>query len=59
MRTPLSGRQLDPYFEAVVDASEEAVLSSMLAAHDVTGVDGRTVPALPVERVRSLLAGRN
>ena len=54
-RTPLSGRELDPYFEAVVDAAEESVVSSMLAAHDVTGVDGRTVPALPVDRVRALL----
>ena len=53
--TPLSGRALDPYFEAVVDATEEAVITSMLAAHDVTGVDGRTVPALPIDRVRVLL----
>jgi D-aminopeptidase len=54
-RTPLAGRALDPYFEAVVDATEEAVITSMLAAHDVTGVEGRSVPALPVDRVRSLL----
>jgi D-aminopeptidase len=56
--TPLTGRDLDPYFEAVVDASEEAVLASLLAAHDVTGVEGRTVAALPVDRVRRLLEGR-
>ncbi len=53
--TPITGRGLDPYFEAVVDASEEAVLASMLAAHDVTGVDGRTIPALPVDAVRRIL----
>ena len=34
--TPVSGRALDPYFEAVVDAAEEAVLVSLLAAGDVT-----------------------
>ncbi len=56
--TPVTGRDLDPYFEAVVDAAEEAVLASMLAAHDVTGVDGRTIAALPVDRVRRLLEGR-
>ncbi|MBI1376276.1 MAG: S58 family peptidase [Frankiales bacterium] len=52
----VAGRLLDRYFEAVVDASEEAVLASMLAAHDVTGAHGRTVPALPVDDVRRILA---
>jgi D-aminopeptidase len=54
---PISGRGLDPYFEAVVDASEEAVLASLLAAHDVTGVEGRTIPALPVDALHRLLVG--
>ena len=54
--TSMSGRALDPYFEAVVDASEEAVLVSLLSAHDVTGVDGRTIPALPLDQVRRILA---
>ncbi len=54
--TPVTGRSLDPYFEAVVDASEEAVISSMLHAHDVTGVEGRTIHALPVDAVRRILA---
>lgn len=53
--TAITGRGLDPYFEAVVDASEEAVLASMLAAHDVTGVAGRTIEALRVEDVRRIL----
>ena len=52
---PLTGRALDPYFEATVDAAEEAVLASMLAAHDVTGVEGRTITALPVDAVRRIL----
>jgi D-aminopeptidase len=54
---PVTGRALDPYFEAVVDASEEAVLASLFAAHDVTGVEGRTIPALPIDDVRRLLGG--
>ncbi len=54
--TPITGRGLDPYFEAVVDASEEAVLVSLLAAHDVTGVEGRTIAALPVDELRRILA---
>ena len=57
---PLTGRALDPFFAAVVDATEEAVLNSLLAAPTVTGRDGHTSQALPVARVRELLraAGR-
>ena len=48
-----------PPLEAVVESGvEEAVLASLLAAHDVTGVEGRTIAALPVDRVRRLLEGR-
>ena len=53
--TPITGRALDPYFEAAVDASEEAVLAALLSAHDVTGVQGRTIPALPIDDLRRLL----
>ena len=53
--SPLSGRALDPYFEAVVDASEEAVLAALLSAHDTHGVEGRLIPALPVDRLREIL----
>ncbi len=52
---PVSGRDLDPYFAAAVEATEEAVLNSLLAATTVTGRDGRTVPALPVDRLLPLL----
>lgn len=52
---PIGGRELDPYFEAVVDASEEAVINALLSAHDVTGVGGATVPALPVDQIVRLL----
>ena len=58
--TQISGRGLDPFFAAVVEATEEAVLTSMLMAPAVTGRDGNTSPALPAARVRELLseAGR-
>lgn len=38
---------LDPLFEATVQATEEAIVEAMLAADTMTGVDGRTVHALP------------
>lgn len=47
---------LDQFFAAVVEATEEAVLNSMLAAPTVTGRDGNTSHGLPAERVRELLS---
>jgi D-aminopeptidase len=52
----IEGWDLDPFFAAVVEATEEAVLNSMLAAPTVTGRDGHTSPGLPAERVRELLS---
>jgi D-aminopeptidase len=54
---PIEGWDLDPFFAAAVEATEEAVLNSMLAASTVTGRDGHTSPGLPAERVRELLSG--
>jgi D-aminopeptidase len=52
---PVSGSNLDPYFDAVVEATEEAVINALLAATTVTGRDGHTSYALPGEQVRDLL----
>ena len=56
----IAGSALDPLFDAVVEATEEAVLNSMLTAPTVTGRDGNTSPGLPAARVAELLiaAGR-
>ena len=51
-------RELDPLFEAVVDATEEAVLCSLWAAVDTIGREGRLVRALPREKVLELYRGR-
>jgi D-aminopeptidase len=53
-----SDRELDPLFEAAVDATEEAVLCSLWAAGDTTGREGRLVRALPREKVLELYRGR-
>ena len=57
---PLAGRELDPLFAAVVEATEEAVLNSLLAAVTVSGRDGHTSYALPHAQLVDLLraAGR-
>jgi len=53
-------RDLNPFFGAVVDATEESVLNSLWAAEDVAGREGRLIRALPHEPVLGLLreAGR-
>jgi len=57
-RSPVSGSALDDYFAAVVEATEEAVLNSLLQAETVTGRDGHTSYGLPAGAVRRLVAGR-
>jgi D-aminopeptidase len=52
---PLAGRDLDPLFEAVVDATEESVLNSMLMAPTVVGRRGNTLYGLDADVVRDLL----
>jgi len=56
----ITGRGLDPFFAAVTEAAEEAVLNCLLAAPTVTGRDGHTSDGLPADEVRKLLraAGR-
>ncbi len=53
--TPVTGRELDDYFAAVTEATEEAVLNSLLQAVTVTGRDGHTSAALPASDLSGLL----
>jgi L-aminopeptidase/D-esterase-like protein len=48
--------RLDPYYEAVVQATEEAVVNALVANEDMTGRNGHRTPALPRDRVIALLA---
>lgn len=45
---------IDPFLEAVVEVTEEAVLNALVANRDMTGHRGSFVPALPHDVVRSL-----
>jgi D-aminopeptidase len=53
-RTILPTDGISPLFEAVLDATEEAIYNSMLRAVDTTG-SGRTVRALPAAALRAVL----
>jgi D-aminopeptidase len=50
----LTNDAMSPLFEAVVEATEEAIYNSMLKATTVTG-NGHTVEALPIDRVVTIL----
>ena len=50
---------VNPFFAAVVQAVEEAVANALVANEEMTGRDGRRVPALPRERVAEMFRGRH
>jgi L-aminopeptidase/D-esterase-like protein len=50
---------MDPIFTGVVQATEEAIVNTLIDNHDMTGRDNHQVPALPHDRVRSLLKKYN
>lgn len=53
-RTVLPTDGVSALFEAVMDATEEAVYNSLLQATDTTG-NGRTVRAIPIDALKKLL----
>ncbi len=53
--TWLPNGDLSPLFEATVDATEEAIVNALVAAETMTGIDGNTAHALPVDQLRALL----
>lgn len=46
---------LNPLFEAVAEATEEAILNSICAAETTTGLHGRTVYALPLDALQQAM----
>ena len=54
----LSEDALSPLFEAAVDATEEAIVNSMLKATTVRGFQGHQADALPIPQLRQLLRAR-
>ena len=51
----LGNDAMSPLFEAVIEATEEAIYNSMFRATSVTGKEKRTIEALPIDRVKELL----
>ncbi len=55
----LPNRHMSALFEATVQATEEAIVNALVAAETMTGVNDRTVIALPHDRVREILRRYN
>ena len=51
----LPNEMAGPLFEATVGATEEAIVNALVAARTMTGKDGRTVHAIPHDRLREIL----
>ena len=51
----LSNDAVSPLFMAAIEATEEAIVNSLLAAETMKGKNGRTVEALPKEKLKEIL----
>lgn len=51
----LGNESMSPLFEAVIEATEEAIYNSLFRACNMTGVDGHTVNALPLKETLEIL----
>lgn len=50
---------LDPLFGAVADSVEESIVNALCAAEDLTGFEGHTAYALPIEALREVMEKRS
>lgn len=51
----LPNDDISPFFTATIQATEEAIVNALVAAETMIGVNGRTVAALPHDRLRDAL----
>ncbi len=55
----LPNDSLDPVFAATVQATEEAIINTMVAAETMTGIENHKVIALPHDKLRAVLKKYN
>ena len=51
----LRNDDMTPLFMAAIEATEEAIINSLFAAHDTPTHDGKIVKALPLDEVMTML----
>ena len=52
----LLDRATGPLYEAVIEATEEAIINALCAADDMTGQNGNFAPALPLDKLVEIMA---
>lgn len=55
----LSNDAVSPLFMAAIEATEEAIINSLLAAETIKGKNGRTIEALPKDQLKEILKKYN
>lgn len=58
-RSLLRNDDMSPLFLATIEATEEAIINSLFAAKTMTGKEGRTVQALPLDEVIQMMKNHN
>ncbi|HZT19600.1 MAG TPA: P1 family peptidase [Dongiaceae bacterium] len=51
----LAPERMTPLFQAAAEATEEAILNALTAAETMTGYKGRTIHALPLDRLQAVM----
>jgi D-aminopeptidase len=54
-RQLLRDEALNPFFQAAVEATEEAVVNCLVAADTVVGHDGHTATGIPLDRLTEIM----
>jgi D-aminopeptidase len=55
----LPNEQIDPFFEATAQATEEAIANALIAAETMTGINSNTIYAIPHDRLKQILKKYN
>jgi len=55
----LANEKIDPFFQAVTSATEEAIVNTMIAAETMEGINGNKVYAIPQDRLIAALKKYN
>lgn len=57
--TLLKNNSMSPLFMATIEATEEAIINSLFAAEDMTGINGHTIKALPIQETIEIMKKYN
>ncbi len=52
----LVSQDMNPLFETAIEATEEAILNALCAAETLTGFEGHTAHALPLDRLQEIMS---